>query len=111
MQTKNFCPFLKVVLRIASYYFSMNKQLVTVIIITALIACLIGFYSGRYYERKVFGDNFSQRRQNFEDDNFRPGGGFPHGEFQRDDNFRRDRLNSSLELDQGDGEESTESEN
>jgi hypothetical protein len=57
----------------------MNKQLITAIIFSALIAGLLGFYVGRYYERKTLRSNMSQRVQNFRNGNgnFQPGQGFP----------------------------------
>lgn len=39
----------------------MNKKMVLNVALVALITGLIGFYSGRYYERKVFRNNMEAR--------------------------------------------------
>lgn len=66
----------------------MNKQLITAIIFSTLIAGLIGFYGGRFYERKTFSNNMSQRMQNFRNgnSNFQPGQGLPRGNRPMDGN-------------------------
>lgn len=51
----------------------MNKQLIAAIIFSALISGLLGFYGGRFYERKTFRNSMSQRIPNFRNGNFRPG--------------------------------------
>ena len=61
----------------------MNKQLITPIILSVLIAGLVGFYGGRIYERNAFRKNMGQRMQGFRNGtgygNFRTGQKFPYG--------------------------------
>ncbi|MFZ5424642.1 MAG: hypothetical protein ACOZAO_02475 [Patescibacteria group bacterium] len=62
----------------------MNKQLITYIALAAIITGLLGFYGGRFYERKTSQRDMSQRMQNFEEGNFQPEdrparGNFPEG--------------------------------
>lgn len=41
-----------------------NKKIIISVAITCVLALVIGFYSGRYYERTTFRDRMQQFRQN-----------------------------------------------
>lgn len=66
----------------------MNKQLITAIILSVLISGLLGFYGGRFYERKTFRNNMSQRMQNFRNGNFQPSQGSPRNNPQGKENMK-----------------------